>query len=115
MALKFRINEVLIAQVKQCVEQFGVCYLTGCGNMYTEARDAETKRMFTNPDQEEATFLVKFKKGDKIPSTPKEMEEAFYEARKQEISAANNSTIQVKQNVLKPIAKSTEKPGQNKV
>lgn len=105
MALIFRINEnninSIVEQVTDCVDQLGICILTGCGNFYTDLRSANNKRDFTNPAQEESTYMLTFKKGDRIPTTVKGFIDMFYEQRKTDDMAANSQTLNTQQNVLK--------------
>jgi hypothetical protein len=75
----------LIKQVKAVVRTFGICYLHGDGNMYHTEKDSHFRKNFGNPGQEESKYRVKFEKGDKIPETVEEMNEALMKSRQKEM------------------------------
>ena len=83
--LQFRISEATIKRVKIVVAGNGEAWLTGCGNVYDNPNAARSTKVFTNPDKEESTYMIHFKTDDAIPETVKEMEEALFESRKQEM------------------------------
>ena len=103
MALQFRIKPATIAWVHDVLDARGECWLLGCGNVYTNEQAAISKKLFTNPDQEEATYMLHFKKGDKIPATVEEMEDAFHMSKK----AESQMRIEQKQGE-KPIERKTK-------
>lgn len=98
--LNLRVSDALIKQIKACVKQNGVCHVLGCGNFYTRKEDAITKKDFTNPDQEEATYMITFDRVEDVPNTPKELEDAFYNAKRKEQQLYGSIREQKQRNVL---------------
>jgi hypothetical protein len=82
--MQFKTNDMLIKQVKACVNAFGICYYHGDGNMYDNEKDSHFRKTFGNPGQEESKYRVIFKRGDKIPGTVKEMNDMLLESRNRE-------------------------------
>ena len=99
MALKFRINEIALKQIKATVKEYGVCWVNGCGNFYADEKSSMDKKAFTNPDQEEATYVVKFTKEEDVPSTVEKMEKLFWASRQAETQQTEDS----RSNVVKSV------------
>ena len=113
--LNFNITPATIELITMVVNQNGSAWVTGCGNVYDNEQAAKVRKMYTNPDVEEATYLCKFLKGDKIPSTPQLMEEALFNSRKSELQQHANSTkIETKQVYARPSVEETKDKSKTK-
>ena len=84
--ITFRTSEALIKQIKKIVKVHGRCFVTGCGNLYYNREDAERKMQYTNPSEEEATFMVSYTRVEDVPNTPRELEDAFFNSKRAELS-----------------------------
>ena len=98
--ISFKINDAVIKQVKRTVSVHGTTYVLGCGNIYTDKDSAYNKKEYTNPDQEEATFLLKFDNIKDVPNTVEEFENAFFESRKNEIKHIKDASIKANKNII---------------
>jgi hypothetical protein len=83
--MRLKTNLVLIEQIRAVVNQLGTCYFHGDGNIYVDEKDSNFRKDFGNPGQEESKYRIKFSKGDKIPGTIKEMNDALMESRNNEM------------------------------
>jgi len=98
--INFQISDALIKQVKKVVKVHGECHVLGCGNFYTTKETAIRKKDYTNPDQEEATFMLSFYKVEEVPNTVTEMEDAFYNSRRQESKIISANEIASNRNII---------------
>lgn len=98
--INFKFNEALIKQLKKVVKVNGEVHVTGCGNYYSNKADAIRKKNFTNPDQEEATFMLSFYKVDDVPNTPRDLEDAFFQSRREEVKNYAEKEIRANKNII---------------
>ena len=94
----FKTHKENIPQIEAILEAFGTCFFHGDGNMYTKEEDSNFRKEFGNPKTEEGKYRVKFVKGQAIPQTVEELNNALMEARNREILAGQgqvtNSALQ---------------------
>jgi hypothetical protein len=102
--LKFHINAAVIEWANVVLENNGECWLAGTGQVYHDELSARSHKRDTNPDIEAATYMLHFKKGDKIPATPEAVIRALQNQRMSEIDST-----QVKDNLPKPWVRPTQK------
>ena len=95
--LKFFINDAIIEWANVVLENNGECWLAGTGQVYHNELAAISHKKDTNPAIEAATYMLHFKKGDKIPATPALVIQALQNQRMSEIDQT-----QVKDNSQKP-------------
>jgi hypothetical protein len=80
----FKLHEENLPQVKAVVKKFGVCYIHGDGNLYITKEESDFRKDFSNPNSDEATYRVKFEKGDEIPGTIEDLQSLMMKAKNQE-------------------------------
>lgn len=98
--IDLKTSEALIKQLKATVRQHGEVHVCGCGNFYTDKESALRKKNFTNPDQEEASFMLTYNKVEDIPNTVKELDDAFFNSRRRELSKDEDSTLVKNRNIV---------------
>jgi hypothetical protein len=94
--LKFVINEAIIEWANVVLENNGECWLAGTGQVYHNELAARSHKRDTNPNVEAATYMLHFKKGDKIPATPEAVIKALQNQRMSEIDSTEVKDSQVK-------------------
>lgn len=92
----FTTHDQNIPQIKALVNHFGGCYVHGDGNMYSDNADgkyhSDNHKKFCNPKREECTYVAHFKRGDMLPKTKKELDEALMRSKNQEILSQRHIT-----------------------
>jgi len=111
--LKFRIHLNTIKRLKVVLAGNGEAWVTGCGNVYDNEHGAVSKKLFTNPDQEEATYMIHYVKGDKIPETVEEMEKALFDSRTKELKDYADSRQEEKTSKYKWEEEKSDKKEEN--
>ena len=95
----FKVNSVVLDQIKATVDQHGICYVHGTGQFYVDKKRSDDHKEYSDPDIKEADYRLVFKKGDRIPDTVEEIEKMFFAAKQQETidsrktPEAKNTTI----------------------
>ena len=90
----FKTHPKNIADLTDAVNAFGSAWIHGDGNIYDtddDSRKSNTRKDFSNPKQEEATYRKLYKKGDPIPETVEELNEALMAAKNADILASRQS------------------------
>jgi len=88
----FKITTANLEQIKDCVEQLGICFFHGDGNMYTTQEDSNFRKDFSNPKNEGAIYRVKFTSVSAVPDTVEGMTKLLFESRNTEVANAAKAT-----------------------
>jgi len=83
----FKLHKENLPQIKAVVKKFGACYIHGDGNLYIGKEESDFRKDFSNPNSEEASYRVKFEKGDAIPETVEDLQALMMKAKNQETLA----------------------------
>jgi hypothetical protein len=120
--INFKTNDVIIRQVRAISAQREEVFYHGDGNIYTKEIDSNFRKEFGNPGQEESKYRIKFKKGDKIPGTVKEMNDLLLSSRNKELIQESKPVTQSVTDVFtipeedpEPLKASGKKPKAEKV
>lgn len=81
----FKTHKENIPQIEAILATFGVCFFHGDGNMYTEQKDSDFRKEFSNPKTEESGYRIKFVGGQNVPQTVEELNNALLAARNAEV------------------------------
>lgn len=121
--LNFKINEAVIGQVKETIAAFGIAYVHGCGNIYNSKENSDTRRDFTNAEQEEATYRVVLTSIPQVPETVESFKAALFAAKQVEmvtpITSNRNERVFLpakpkaepeKEEVKEPVVKKQSRP-----
>lgn len=94
----FKTHQSNIAQIRACVEAYGVCFFHGCGNMYADEKESDFRKNFTNPKSDESSYRIKFMSVDQVPETLDELNTMLLGERNKEIMGerASQETAGVK-------------------
>ena len=108
--LKFYINDSIIEWANVVLENNGECWVAGTGQVYHNELAARSHKRDTNPDIEAATYMLHFKKGDKIPETPAKLIQALQNQRMSEFDQT-----QVKDTMSKPWVRPSQKKNDDQI
>jgi hypothetical protein len=81
-----KINQVVLKQVRATVEAFGECTLHGDGQFYGKGleKNSDDNKHFSDPDNIEATYRVKFTKPEQVPTSLEEIEKMLHAGKVEE-------------------------------
>ena len=105
--LKFYINEAILEWANVVLENNGECWLAGTGQVYHNELAAISHKKDTNPQIEAATYMLHFKKGDKIPATPALVIKALQDQKMNEIDQTQVKDVSTK-NWVRPSSKKSD-------
>ena len=90
----FNINKAVLKHLSDTIDFCGIAYIHGDGTITTKEDGSKYHREFNSGvDAKEksnrASYWAVYKRGDKLPTSEHELEEAFYEQRKVDLKSIN--------------------------
>jgi hypothetical protein len=80
----FKIKPQHLEYLQITVEDFGIAYLHGDGNIFVDKESSDYRKNWSSPSSKGSEYVLVFKKGDLLPASTEELMQAFYKEKETE-------------------------------